>query len=292
MLLGSDHYDQSNFIKGFVSSESMDGYAEIVLDDPEITNETSEEVLVVEDNPEIRKFLVRTLSGRFKVLEASNGLEAYERIQMKLPDLIISDVMMPEMDGITLTKKVKSSPSTSHIPVILLTARTGTVFKKEGFENGADDYITKPFNSAVLIARIENMLKSREVLTAQIRNELAAKPTDLNLATPDERFLRDLVQVVHGHLDNSELNAELVASEMGMSHSVVYKKVKALTGYNLVEFIRDYRLEQAAEMLQKYQFTVAETCYKVGFSDRKYFSQIFKKKFGITPSEHAREQVS
>jgi YesN/AraC family two-component response regulator len=244
--------------------------------------------MIVEDNPNIRKFIKDILSPRFEIMEATNGKEAYDMIQQRLPDLIISDVMMPEMDGITLTKKIKQNMATSHIPVILLTARTGTIFKKEGFETGADDYITKPFDSAILISRIDNILKSREILTNQIRNELATRPSDLNLTTPDERFLKELVQVIQSNLDNSELNAKLIASEMGMSHSVIYKKIKALTGYPLVEFIRDYRLQQAAEILDKYKFTVAEACYKVGFSDKKYFTQIFKKKFEKTPSEYAK----
>lgn len=285
---GKDHFEESDFISGFANSDSLIGYddrnTEKSLEEKEAFEE---EIMIVEDNDDIRAFLVRTLSEQFKVQEASNGLEAYERIQKGLPDLIISDVMMPEMDGITLTRKLKRNPTTSHIPIILLTARTGTIFKKEGFETGADDYITKPFNSSVLLARIENILRARAILSNQIRNELATKPDDLNLATPDEQFLKNLVQVIQSHLDNSDLNAEVVAQNMGMSHSVVYKKIKSLTGSNLVEFIRDYRLQQASEMLRKYKFTVAEACYKVGFSDKKYFSQIFKKKFGVSPSEYA-----
>lgn len=292
LQLGKEHFEEADLIPSFVGSESLMGYKDLDSPGSEDTLKGSdEEILVVEDNEEIREFIVRTLSHRFKIQEAPNGLEALNLIMNSMPDLIISDVMMPEMDGITLTRKLKRDPITSHIPIILLTARTGTVFKKEGFETGADDYITKPFSTSVLLARIENILKAREVLTRQIKNELAIKPEDLNLATPDERFLKDLVQVIQSNLDNSELNAEMVAGAMGMSHSVIYKKIKALTGYNLVEFIRDYRLQQASEILGKYKFTVAEACYKVGFSDKKYFSQIFKKKFGVTPSDYAKKQA-
>lgn len=290
--LGQEHFKEEELISKFESSNSLEGYT--VLEGHESNEDDNqhhdEEIMIVEDNPDIRKFVKDILSTRFKVVEATNGQEAYDMTQENLPDLIISDVMMPEMDGIELTKKLKQHTSTSHIPVILLTARTGTVFKKEGYETGADDYITKPFNSAVLISRIENILKSRETLTNQIRNELAIRPSDLNLTTPDERFLKELVQVIQNNLDNSELNAELVASEMGMSHSVIYKKVKVLAGFTLVEFIRDYRLQQAAEVLGKYKFTVAQACYKVGFSDKKYFTQVFKKKFGKTPSEYSKER--
>ncbi|MFT6867926.1 MAG: signal transduction histidine kinase/DNA-binding response OmpR family regulator [Cyclobacteriaceae bacterium] len=292
LRFGRDHFKEEDFIFNFENSDSQVGYKILDANEQGEThdNRREDEILVVEDNPDIREFIVKILSSRFHVMEAANGLEAYEMALERLPDLIISDVMMPEMDGITLTKKLKQNTSTSHIPIILLTARTGTIFKKEGFEMGADEYITKPFNSAVLISRIENIIKSREILTNQIRNELATRPSDLNLSTPDESFLKELVHVIQFNLDNSELNAKLIASEMGMSHSVIYKKIKALTGYPLVEFIRDYRLQQAAEILGKYKFTVAEACYKVGFSDKKYFTQIFKKKYGITPSEHAKGQ--
>lgn len=288
---GKEHFQEEEFLSEFVSSESLQGYVSSVeIEEERAAKGKSEvEIMIVEDNSEIRQFLAKTLSSYFQVRTSANGMEAWESIQQQLPDLIISDVMMPDMDGITLTRKLKSHATTSHIPVILLTARTSTVFKKEGYETGADDYITKPFNPTLLITRVRNLLKSREILVAQIRNELATQPNDLNLSTPDERFLKDLVKIVHDHLDNSELNAELIANEMGMSHSVVYKKVKALTGFNLVEFVRDYRLQQASEILKKYRFSVAEACYKVGFSDKKYFSQIFKKKFGSTPSEYAKQ---
>lgn len=287
---GYSHFEEQDVISIFENSNSLAGYEALADFEPtkSINQKHEEEIMIVEDNPDIRKFVKDILSSRFEIIEAANGVEAYEMAQHRLPDLVVSDVMMPEMDGITLTKKLKQNTSTSHIPVILLTARTGTVFKKEGFESGADDYIIKPFDSGTLISRIENIFKSREILTNQIRNELAIKPSDLNLTTPDEIFLKKLVQVIDSHLDNSELNTKLIASEMGMSHSVIYKKIKALTGYKLVEFIRDYRLQQAAEILSKYKFTVAEACYKVGFSDKKYFSQIFKKKFGKTPSLYAQ----
>ncbi len=288
---GNDHFDEESLMSNLGNSETVTEYSIADVEIPETEQDFSkkEEILIVEDNFEIRKFLVRTLSQRFRVLEASNGKEAYKLLEDQSPDLIISDVLMPEMNGISLTRLVKRNPITSHIPIILLTARTGSVFKREGFENGADDYITKPFNSATLLVRINNILKARKALADHIRNEIATRPIDLNLATPDEQFLKKLVQILDRNLDNSELDAETISMEMGMSHSVVYKKLKALTGFNLVEFVRDYRLQQASEILAKYKFTVSETCFEVGFSDKKYFSQIFKKKFGVSPSEYAKK---
>lgn len=285
---GKEHYAEAELISDFTNSEGIEGYRELDKTHQAVDVQSAKEteILIVEDNEEIRRFLVDALSTKFNIQEAGNGEEAYQMIQEDLPDLIISDVMMPVMDGITLTRQLKMHAATSHIPVILLTARTGTVFQKEGYENGADDYITKPFSPQLLITRIENILETRDRLRKQIRNELITQPQDLNLTTPDEKFLKDMTKVLHKHLDNSELNADLVAMEMGMSHSVIYKKLKALTGFSLVEFVRDYRLQQAAQMLKIYKLGIAETCYKVGFTDKKYFSQIFKKKFGITPSNY------
>lgn len=289
--LGSDHFDEDEIISESVSSDSLDRYTALALN-PEIapSNEKHEDlILVVEDNPDIRQFIVKVLSHEFEVVEAADGQSALEIAKNDLPDLIVSDIMMPVMDGIRLTKQLKNNPNTSHIPVVLLTARTGTIFKKEGYETGADDYITKPFNSMLLVTRIENILESRKRLADKVKNDLAIRPNDLNLASPDERFLKELVGVIESNLDNSELHADLISTEMGMSHSVVYKKIKVLTGCTLVEFIRDYRLQQAADMLIKYKFSIAEACYKVGFSDKKYFSQMFKKKYGKTPSDYAKE---
>ncbi|NQZ79094.1 MAG: response regulator, partial [Ekhidna sp.] len=287
---GREHFTEQDLIQRFQSSEALSGYQtdSHILNVTESVNSNDSQILIVEDNPDIRGFLVNILSESYSLLEATNGDDAYAMVKEQLPDLIISDVMMPGMDGISLTRTLKTNPITSHIPIILLTARTSTVFKKEGFETGADDYITKPFSASLLITRINNILLSRENLKQHIRNEIAVRPNDLNLGSPDEKFLKDLTKVIEKNLDNSELNAELVSTEMGMSHSVVYKKLKALTGLNLVEFVRDYRLQQAGQMLQKFGFSVAEACYKVGFSDKKYFSQIFKKKFGITPSEYGK----
>ncbi|MEM9894903.1 MAG: response regulator [Bacteroidota bacterium] len=287
---GKKHYTNGELIQDFTDSEVLRGYHELDAYEKEVTVKPDKEtqVLIVEDNTEIRSLLVGSLSTKFTVRYATNGQEAYQMIHNELPDLVISDVMMPIMDGITLTRRLKKHPVTSHIPVILLTARTGTVFQKEGYETGADDYITKPFSPQLLTIRVMNILETRKRLRKQIRNELVTQPQDLNLTTPDEKFLKDIIEVVQKHLDNSELNADLIAREMGMSHSVIYKKLKALTGFNLVEFVRDYRLQQAGQMLKTYKLGIAETCYKVGLTDKKYFSKIFKKKFGLTPSDYAR----
>jgi DNA-binding response OmpR family regulator len=293
--LGTEHLSEDQMMSGFLDSESIQLYQnEPPLAPPSPSQESSENpiseelLLIVEDNDHIREFIAEVLGRDFKVVTAGNGVEALEAMESELPDLIIADVMMPEMDGITLTQKVKSSVNTSHIPVILLTARTGLIFKKEGFEQGADDYINKPFNSLMLGTRVKNILQNRQLLREKLRNEFLTKPKAPDALTPDEAFLINITQIMDDHLDSPDLGAPLISTELGMSHSVVYKKIKALTGQTLVEFVREYRLSQAADLLTSFQFSVADACYRVGFSDKKYFGQVFKKKYGVSPSEYAK----
>lgn len=247
-------------------------------------------VLIVEDNPDIRNYLARLIAPSFDtLLQASNGKEALQLALAHTPDIIISDIMMPVMDGIALTRALKTDVFTSHIPVILLTARTSLVYKKEGFETGADDYITKPFSESLLKTRILNLLRTRQALREKFQLESITEPRNLPINTPDQKFLSDLTQILEDNLDNDALKAEFIAKEIGISHSVVYKKIKSLTGMSLVEFIRDFRLKRAAQLLEHYDLPVTDVCYKVGFSDRRYFSQMFKKRFGKTPSEFAHK---
>ncbi len=288
---GHGHFKSEYILSDFQDSEELDQYGENVLKEATVViNKEENLILIVEDNVGIREFIGKSLEGEFQVMLAGNGQEALDLIKKELPDIIITDVMMPVMDGVTFLTKVKSDRNTSHIPVIMLTARTGLIYKKEGFDLGADDYITKPFNSLLLKTRVRNILKNQQRLTDRIRNEFFINPKEISISSPDEKFLFDLTQIVDKELSNSELGAEFISKELGMSHSVVYKKLKALTGFKIVEFVRDYRLTQAGKLLLEYGCSVAETAYKVGFSDRKYFSQIFKKKYFVTPTEYAKGQ--
>ncbi|MFT2008519.1 two-component regulator propeller domain-containing protein [Pontibacter sp. 13R65] len=250
----------------------------------ESLNEAS--VLVAEDNADIRRYLIGLLQPMFRVYEAANGAEAFEQAVSHMPDLIISDIMMPVKDGITLTRELKKDVRTSHIPVILLTARTSFIYKKEGYETGADDYLTKPFSEVLLKTRIINLLKTRQLLREKFQLEMLTQPKNTALTSPDQIFLSNLSSVLDQHLDNDNLCAEFISKEMGISHSVVYKKVKALTGLSLVEFIRDFKLKRSAQLLKEHHLSVTDVCYKVGFSDRRYFSQQFRKKYGVPPSAY------
>ncbi|UOB18643.1 two-component regulator propeller domain-containing protein [Abyssalbus ytuae] len=253
-----------------------------------IKNQRDSTVLIVEDNIEIQNLLGDLLCKDFNILQAPNGKEALTIANDNIPDLIISDVMMPVMDGITLTNKLKLNPVTSHIPVILLTARTSYIHKQEGYETGADDYITKPFNHALLKTRVKNILRNRQLLREKFNTEALTKPADLAINKVDQAFLEKLMKIIEENIDKNDLNAKFLTKELGMSHSVIYKKIKSLTGLTFLDFVRDFKLKRARQLIEKYNYSVSDACYKVGYSDRKYFSRLFKQKFGKNPSDFAK----
>lgn len=296
LKLGRNHLSDEVIIRNYKSSEKLESYS-VVIDDEEIspvkpTDEKSvitQRLLIVEDNTDLRTYLAECMATGFDVITAENGERGIELALEEIPDIIISDVMMPEKDGIELCRTLKSDIRTSHIPIILLTARTAEIFKLEGFETGADDYLTKPFRLNELNARIRNLLENRERLRQKFVKEALMQPREVIVDSPDEKFLMGLMEIIEEHIDQPELNVELITGRMGMSHSVVYKKIKALTGNTLVEFIREQRLKRAAQLLSQQKLSVKEICYEVGFTDRRYFSQMFKKKYNVTPSDYSRE---
>ena len=291
LLLGNDHFKPNEIRIGSISSQQdIDIEHQLVPQNTpqEIGQTDSTSILIVEDNDGIRDYLHKLLKSNFVVSEAATGKQGLEIALKDIPDLIISDVMMPEMDGIQMTEKLKSDIRTSHIPIIILTARTSLIYKKEGFETGADDYITKPFNEVLLKTRINNLLKNRAMLRNKFKTDALIEPKELPISSPDEKFLSELIQLMEYNIEDGELKADFFAKELGMSHSVIYKKVKALTGQSLVEFVREFRLKRAAHLIRKHGSSVIEACYKVGFSDRKYFGQIFKKKYGVSPTAYVK----
>ncbi|PHQ30987.1 hybrid sensor histidine kinase/response regulator transcription factor [Leeuwenhoekiella nanhaiensis] len=296
LLKGRDHFDTNAIEDDLADSENVEHYLyegmqleDTVSVQPEWDELRDLTLLVVEDNLEIRAYLKALLSAQCDLLEAENGEEAFELAISKQPDLIISDIMMPVMDGITLTRKLKENVDTSHIPVILLTARASFIHKMQGYGTGADDYVTKPFNEALLRARIKSLILNRQRLQEHFGGEALLTLNELPVNTVDQKFLEELIKIIQGNIDSENLSADYLSREMGMSHSVIYKKVKALTGMTLVEFVRDYKLKIAKVLIFEQGFSVSEACYKVGYSDRKYFSKLFKKKFGKNPSEFSRK---
>ncbi|MFS4457406.1 two-component regulator propeller domain-containing protein [Maribacter sp. 2304DJ31-5] len=253
-------------------------------------NTSMETILIIEDHDELRQYIKQVLNTSYNILEARNGKEGLKITLEQMPDLIVSDIMMPKMDGMQLCESIKTDMRLSHVPIILLTAKTFDSDKLKGFELGADDYITKPFNEPLLLARVKSLLYNRELLRKKFSADGLILPKELAINRKDQDFLKKLIKLIENNLDSPELNANYLSNEMGMSHSVLYKKIKALSGMNLVAFIRDYKFKIAKKLLEEQQYTVAEICYKIGYSDRKYFSKLFKQRFGQNPSEILKEQ--
>ncbi|MBA0882635.1 hybrid sensor histidine kinase/response regulator transcription factor [Flavobacterium undicola] len=288
--IGGNETNEELIENYFTSNKNKEQITEqrIVAVDDALTKEQT--LLIVEDNPDICNYIVELFSDEFIVLQAANGKEGLEIALDKMPDLIVSDVMMPVMDGIELTHNLKSNSSTSHIPVILLTARASFIHKMAGFETGADDYITKPFNESLLRARIKNILKNRARLHEIFRSEDFMPIGELTTNKSDQEFLQNLGNLIEENIDCNDFSVNIVVKHLGMSHSVIYKKLKILTGMSLVEYIREYKLKKAKQLLLKKENTVAEVCYLVGYSDRKYFSKLFKERFGENPSSLLKEK--
>ena len=259
---------------------------------PEPTGNVDEDayrLLVVEDNMELLMLMTQLLSTKYHVRTATNGKEALDIIEKEELDIIISDVMMPIMDGLELTRRVKNDPNYQHLPVILLTAKTQDEDRHKALQLGADSYVTKPFKIHDLEVRINNIVENRkriqEEFISQVGDPTVQQPTAE--PTPDELFLRRAADCVYAHLDDSDYDRDTFAADMGASASTLYNKLRALTGLNVSNFIRDIRMKEAMRLAQQNpQIRVSDLAYKVGFKDPKYFATCFKKEFGIQPSEY------
>ncbi len=249
-------------------------------------------VLIIEDNADVRLYISDEIKNDFSVIEAENGKEGLEIAQKKNIDLIVSDIMMPEMDGLELCERIKSDLNTSHIPVILLTARTSDDYRLKGLKIGADDYVFKPFNATVLSARIQNLIDNRKLLKQRYSQDINLTPKDVTVTSPDEQFLTKTLQIIEKYIADSNFNVDKLVAEIGMSRSVYYRKLKNLTGQSANDFIKTIRLKRAAQILQQNQFTISEVSYEVGFNDPQYFSKCFHRHFGKTPTQYIAEQTS
>lgn len=266
--------------------------SEIIIPDeaPEDTQSIEKRkpvLLLVEDNEDFRFYLKDNLKLQYVILEAKDGQEGLKKALSDFPDLIVSDVMMPVMNGIDLCKKIKADQRLSHIPVILLTARSSEEQRLEGFETGADDYINKPFNFEILESRIRNLIAQREKLHKVLSRQMGIKSSELTITSLDEKFIQKAVKYVEEHIAEPEFSVEDLSRELGISRAHFYKKIMALTGKSPLEFIRTIRLQHAAQLLEKSQLTVAEVAYQVGFNNPKYFARYFKETYHVLPSAYA-----
>ena len=246
-------------------------------------------LLVVEDNDEVRQYLRQLFENDYEVLTAEDGLVGWKKTLEELPDLVISDVMMPGIDGLELCQKIKQHPKTGHIPVVLLTARTAALHELEGLGVGADDYTTKPFQPQVLQAKAAALLRNRYKLREYYQRQILLEPTEVVIADADRQFLENAMAVVERNLDNPEFSVLVLVREVAMSQSVFYRRLKGITGQTAVEFIRDVRMKRAAQLLAQTQLRVSDVAFQVGIVDEKYFRKTFQKIYGVVPSEYIRQ---
>jgi signal transduction histidine kinase/DNA-binding response OmpR family regulator/streptogramin lyase len=244
-------------------------------------------VLIVEDDYDFRFYIKDNLKSSFTIIEATDGKEGWQKTLASHPNIIVSDISMPEMDGIELCRKVKADSRTTHIPVILLTALTGEEQQLKGLETGATDYMTKPFNFEILLSRIRNILVQQENMRKTYQKQVEVKPTDVIVESPDEVFLQKLLRLIEENISNPNFSVEELSGDMFMSRYTLYKKILALTGKTPNEFIRYMRLKRAAQLLENGYLTVSQICYKVGFKSQKYFVKAFKSEFNVSPSNYS-----
>lgn len=244
-------------------------------------------VLVIDDNTDIRQYERTLLQDEYVVLEAADGKEGLAVALKEVPDLVICDVMMPVMDGLEFTKQLKTNTATSHIPVIMLTAKNLEEHRAEGYEHGADSYITKPFHSKVLLARIENLLRQRQLLKNlyQGTKEVEKEISEAHLEDRDKQFLKQLQAIIQKNLSDSEFGVEDMGQQIGLSRVQLYRKVKAMTGSSVVDLLRKARLAKARRLLETRSMSVSEVAYEVGFSAPSYFTKCFKEEYGMLPGD-------
>ena len=252
----------------------------------EIHSENCETVLVIDDNPDIRSYIHQLLQQEYEVIEAKDGAEGIRKAMKYVPDVIISDIMMPGMDGIECCRRLKGELQTCHIPIILLTACSLDEQRIEGFDNGADSYISKPFNSQVLTARVRNLIDGHKRLKLFLgdNNALEKEP----ICDMDKIFVEKFKKLIEEGISNSELNVEDLGKEMGLSRVQLYRKIKALTNYAPNELLRITRLKKASTLISSSDMTIAEICYEVGFTSPSYFSKCYKEHFGESPTEYLK----
>lgn len=246
-------------------------------------------ILIAEDNEALCKYLKQVLDKEYTVITAPDGQTAYETALTELPDLIITDIVMPGMTGIELCDKIKTNINTSHIPVLILTARDMLSYEIEGYATGADAYVTKPFSLKLLRTRIKNLILSRRCMKEMFRTQLILEPSEITVSTSDERLLSKCLEVVEMNMHNPEFGVNELGKEVGISRPQLYRKIKSLTGLSAVQFIRSIRLKRAAQILAKDNSSVSEVMYSVGINNLSYFSKIFKEEFGYLPKQFKKE---
>ena len=282
-LLTENTYPNAIHAQHDMEKKPMDAEETTITDTP---TENHPIVLVVEDNADIREYIRSSFTDIYEVITAKDGKEGWELAQARIPNIIVSDIMMPVMDGIELCKRIKEDMRTSHIPVILLTAKDSLQDKEEGYASGADSYLTKPFSAKLLHSRINNLLETRKKIAsllalADIQPKQESAVSSLNKL--DNEFLQKITQIIEENLEMEKMDIAFIADKMCMSHSTLYRKIKGLTDMSANEFIRKVKMRKGVELLMSGQYTISEIAYMIGFSSVAYFRQCFKDEYGMSP---------
>jgi DNA-binding response OmpR family regulator len=269
--------------------DSNEGFVTLLTEpsqpDKEISGTEKLTVLLIEDNDDFRNYLKDNLKSYYKIVEATNGKEGWQKALSSHPKVIVSDINMPGMDGIALSRKIKSDKRTSHIPIVLLTALTGDADQLRGLETGANDYLTKPFNFEILNIKIRNLLSLNQTLQDTYTRQLKVVP-EIAVQSEDEKLLVTVIQYIESNIDSPNLTVEDLSKHVFMSRGSLYNKIVNLTGETPVEFIRSIKLNKAAALLENSDMKIAQIGYAVGFSTPNYFARAFKAKFNVSPSEY------
>ena len=289
-LLTENTYPNAIHAQHDMEKKPMDAEETTITDTP---TENHPIVLVVEDNADIREYIRSSFTDIYEVITAKDGKEGWELAQARIPNIIVSDIMMPVMDGIELCKRIKEDMRTSHIPVILLTAKDSLQDKEEGYASGADSYLTKPFSAKLLHSRINNLLETRKKIAsllalADIQPKQESAVSSLNKL--DNEFLQKITQIIEENLEMEKMDIAFIADKMCMSHSTLYRKIKGLTDMSANEFIRKVKMRKGVELLMSGQYTISEIAYMIGFSSVAYFRQCFKDEYGMSPSDYVKQK--
>jgi len=300
--IGFEHLQQEEYIlkewndinESFVTMHAVlpydsPGYEDQLVNVGEVSERP--QILIVDDSADLRAHIIENLGDRFLLFEAGDGKEGLKKCIEMVPDLIITDLAMPEMDGLEMCKRLKTDQRTSHIPVIMLTSRTSVENRIEGFEKGADDYISKPFNMQELVVRIKNLVEQRKMLREQFGRDIRLHPKDISITSEDEKFLTKTITIIEEHINNFDFDVSQLTDKMAVSRVQLFRKLKALTDQSPSEFIRTIRLKRAAQLLDKGFGNIAEVTYQVGFNNLSYFSKCFRELFGLSPSDFVKQKI-
>ncbi|AGC75463.1 signal transduction histidine kinase [Nonlabens dokdonensis] len=298
LRLGKEHLQSNQIIDDFKFSDDLSHYTNLTeqaisnnaIDNLDfVNNDEKSTVLIVEDNHSLRSFMAQLLKQHYNVLEADNGEEAFKIAVNNHPDIIVSDVVMPKMVGTELCSKIKEDVRTSHIPVVLLTSRSSLIYKLEGLESGADDYLSKPFDVNELQLRVKNLLSYKERLKEKFSAKDLFTPEEVSVSSVEDELMKKAIQIVEDNIPNDQFDIPTFCSELGVSRTMLFIKIKAWTNFTPNDFIQHFRMKRAAQLLELGTLNISEVSYKVGFRNPKYFSKCFQKAYGETPSVYAKK---